>query len=406
MPTSLSDFQGDARRCIESFQASLSAAIDSVTPRSGRRLTDLAEIMEIDTKLAWKLTRIVELSDPFSAGLYIPGAAGYKILRQAAMKRGVTQSEIESLDRAYRGFESLQRAHAGDRRTLDMLLSGLVEEEQGRRDIEQRKAAFHANSSMWGVRASMRLMSFFVHPSASDPTRIDVAHLTGLFGVNRTRPNVPWRVAQLRSQDNTGRSAAVQRARPIDPGAPPEGPAMLLDHCSATLPRLCPVRLPDGRTEFRLGEGPVGLRSEFDLVVAEFMPDAGGRYRAPDDLYLSVTSRNRTPAERLVLDLIVHRDLYPELELEAMLVSELWGDRDTIDRDDPERLPLIDRVVRVGAGMSAFHHRHIPRHAELMGRVLGVCGWDPDGFETYRLEMQYPPSPTALRMFAPLPEAP
>jgi hypothetical protein len=406
LQTFASDFSSDARRSIESFRRSLLAALDGVMDGTGRRLTDLAATLAIDTKLAWKLTRILELHDPYSAGLYMPGSAGYRILRQAIERRGVAEDEIVALDRAYRGFEDLQRDHAGDRRTLDMLFSGLAEQEQNRRELEHRKAAFHANTSLWGVRAAMRLMTFVIAESAEDPTRVDAAHVAGLFGVQRTRPNVPWRVAQLRSHDAAGRPVARVGSIPIDPEVLSDAPPRLIAHCSGPVPELCPVTTADGRTEYRLGDGPVGRSSVFDLVFAERMPLAGSRYRAPGDDALSVTSRNRTPVERLVLDLVVSRTLAESLELSVMLFSELWGERNTINPDDPERLPLAETIRHVGTGLSGFQHRHVPRHAELMSRVFTGCGWDPDLFETYRVEMQYPPAPTGLRIMSPLPDAP
>lgn len=406
MQIAASDFQSDARRSIEAFRRSLLTALDGVMDGTGRRLTDLAATLAIDTKLAWKLTRILELHDPYSAGLYMPGSAGYRILRQAIERRGVAENEIVALDRAYRGFEALQRDHAGDRRTLDMLFSGLAEQEQDRRELEHRKAAFHANTSLWGVRAAMRLMTFVIAESAEDPSKIDAAHIAGLFGVHRTRPNVPWRVAQLRSQDASGRTIAQGATIPIDPAVPADAPPILAEHCAGPLPDLCPVRTADGRTEYRLGDGPVGRASVFDLVFAERMPQAGVRYRSPGDEHLSVTSRNRTPVERLVLDLVVSRSLYGPLEPDAMLFSELWGERSAIDPDDPERLPLAETVRHVGSGLSSFQHRHVPRHAELMTRLFEGCGWDPDLFDIYRIEMQFPPAPTGLRIMSPLPDAP
>ncbi|MEO0853148.1 MAG: hypothetical protein AAFY15_06555, partial [Cyanobacteria bacterium J06648_11] len=87
-------------------------------------------------------------------------------------------------------------------------------------------------------------------------------------------------------------------------------------------------------------------------------------------------------------------------------VSELWGNRSASLRDDPEMLPLCERIQQLGPGMSAFRHRHVPRHGELMKRIFDSRGWDPEAFSTYRIDMAFPPAPTALRMVIPLPEKP
>jgi hypothetical protein len=400
-------FQTEAREAVVALQQAMSAVVDAIAGGSDRRLTDIAAALGIDTKLAWKITRILELHDPYAAGLYMPGASGIRILSRAATEKGVDAGTVRGLEEASRGFEQLQRTHAGDRRTLDMLLSGLAEEEQDRHDLQQRKDAFHANASLWGVSAGMRLMAFVVRGSRAHPDRLEVAHIAGLFGISRTRPNVPWRVAQLRAEDEAGDVSRPAARRPVDPGVPAGvGPPVLRAFTSLNAPELVPLRTPDGRTEYRLGEGPIGRRSSFDLVLAEYLADAGPVYRTEQDDQISVTSRNRTPAERLVLDLIVERDLYGPLSPTPTLVSELWGERPPTDPDDPERLPLHEKVGFAGRGLSAFHHRHVPRHRELMAHVFHAQGWEAERFDTYRIEMQYPPAPTALRLVHPLPVGP
>ena len=405
-PDIRSSFQTDARAAIEGFRTALTASLDVLGSLSRRRSVDLAAALELDTKLAWKLSRILELSDPYSAGLYIPGPGGIRILTDALQRGGVPPHRLLDIELAHEAFAQLQRTHAGDRRTLDMLLSSLAEQEQDRCDLEQRRAAHQANASLWGVHAAMRLMTFVVSASTSEPARIDVAHIAGLFGVSRTRPNVPWRVAQLRAENNTGDPAARAPSRPLDPDAPPSGPPILQAHCKGPVPELIPVPVDRGRIEYRLGDGPIGRTSEFDLVFAEFMPSAGERYRSSEDRQLSVASRNRTPAERLVLDLVLDRDLYGFVDPKALLVSELWGERSPTLLDDPERLPLTERLTRLAPGISAMVHRDVPRHAELMQRLFDACQWNPARFDTYRIDMPYPPAPTALRMVVPLPEPP
>lgn len=406
IPPPATGFQAEARAAVAALQQALAGVVERIAEPNERRLTDIASILGIDTKLAWKLTRILELNDPFAAGLYVPGASGVRILMRAASEKGVGADTVAALGDAYKAFEAVQRNHAGDRRTLDMLLTGLAEEEQDRHGLQHRKDAFHANASLWGVSASMRLMAFVVRAADAAPGRLEVAHIAGLFGISRTRPNVPWRVAQLRAEDARGDLSVASGRRPIDPTTPPGGPAVLRAHTSPNAPVLVPVGTPDGRTEYRLGEGPIGRRSSFDLVLAEHLNDAGPVFRTDEDNQISVTSRNRTPCERLVLDLIVERDLYGPLDPQAFLVSELWGERPPTDPDDPERLPLHERVAFAGRGLSAFHHRYIPRHRELMRTVFDLQQWDAERYETYRIEMQYPPAPTALRLVHPLPHKP
>ena len=399
-------FEVEAHHALQGVQRALAGVITEAVEPAGTRLTDISEWLGIDTKLAWKLTRIVELRDPFSAGLYVPGASGMRIVLNAAESRGASPEVLKTLSEAYTQFEHVQKVHAGDRRTMDMLLSGLAEQESERHQIRARRAAFQANTELWGVAARARLMTFVVWPSSDDQSRIQMAHVAGMFGVQRTRLDVPWRVAHARAEDDAGEASQARAILPLDPAVKPGEPPILSSHTSSHAPPLVPTRTADDRTEYRLGPGPIGRRSHFDLVIAEYSEDAGDRYKSPAEKQLSIASRNRTPAELLVLDLVISNDLYGAVTPTPSLVSELWGERSASVVDDPERLPIFEEVRRVGRGLTSFQHPRVTRHRELMASVFDARGIDPEAFDTYRVEMVYPPSPTATRIAIPLPDAP
>lgn len=401
--TGHSSFQTEARRAITDLQAALGELVSTVAASSDRRLSDIADALDIDTKLAWKLNRIVELADPLAAGVYVPGAAAGRIVVDRARARGIDEACLDRLTKAFAGFERLQAEHAGDRRTLDTLLAAVAGEERGRNEAQARKGAYHAGVALWGVRVTTRLMSFIIRERRDQPGRLEAAHVAGTFGVTRTRPNVPWRVGCFWAETNEGAMPGDLPRRNIDPDSGPGEPPILWSHTSPNVPELVSIHRDDTRLEFRLGGGPIGKRSLFDLVTAERIADAGARWRTPGDDQLSVGSRNRTPAERVILEMTVERSLYGRLSPEAMLFGELWDAHQPTQLDHPDRMPLHEKAQFVGEGLAPFRHRCVPRHHDLMSRVFGLLEWDADAFDTYRVDLTYPPSPTILRMIHPLP---
>ena len=398
-------FQAEAARVLGRVQRALLDALESLGPGVATRPTELSGSLSLDTKLAWKLVRIVGLSDPFSAGAYMPGPEGVRIVIRALREAGVSAARVDELASSFEDVDRLMAEHAGDRRTLDLLLSGLAEEERDRGEIEQRRGAFRATSYLWGVEVSTRLMAFVIGPSAVGGDRIDVAHVAGLFGVRRLRHNVPWRVAQLMNQDDSGEHQARPAREVIDPESA-DGPALMRAFCAGALPELVPVERGGGRVEYRLGGGPIGAKSAFDLVLGEIMRNAGGRYRSEGDSRISAASRNRTPARRVILDLVVDGEMFPGIDPRAILLGELWGENNSTDEHDPERLPMFERVQRLGRGPRGMRCPHVPRYAAMMSAIFARMGWDPSRFEAFRVEMEYPLAPTVLRMYFPLPERP
>ncbi len=401
-----SDFVIEARHAVGELQRIVAGLLNTLVPGPDRRLSDITDALGIDTKLAWKLNRIVEVDDPYAAGVYVPGATAARIVVAAARDCGAPKASVDALDAAFMRFEKLQRDHAGDRRTLDTLLAALAGEEQGRNEEQARKAAHQANVALWGVSVTTRLMSFIVRARDDNPDQLEAAHVAGTFGVRRTRPNVPWRIGCFWVETNEGTMPEGTPRGALDPACGPGEPPILWSHTSANVPELVAVQAEPNRVEYRLGGGPIGLQSHFDLVTAERFADAGSRYRAPGDDQISVGSRNRTPAERVILELTIERSIFGRISPEPMLFGELWGEHPPAELDHPDRMPLHEKAAFVGTGLAPFRHRHIPKHRELMTGVFGLLGWDPAAFDTYRLELTYPPSPTILRMVHPLPSKP
>ena len=395
-------FEIEASSALANLRHAVIGLMSEVLGPGETRLTDLSRVLGIDNKLAWKLVRIMELRDPYSAGLYLPGPSGMRIVRQAATAKGASAQAMRALEEAEAELERVQRHHAGDRRTLDVLFAGLADQEQERHQLLSRRAAFQASAELWGVRAATRLMTFAVWMADHDASRIQMAHVAGMFAVERMRRHVPWRVAQVRAENDDGGASHVGRIRPIDPTVPVGEPAVLRSYTSPHAPALVPVDVGGGRLEFRLGPGEIGKQSRFDIVLAEYAGDAGSRYRTPTETQLSVASRNRTPVEHLILDLVLDRELYGRVTPSASLVSELWGERPADGQDDPEALPMFETVSRIGSGLRGLQHARVPQYGDLMSTVCQSRGVDPKRFDVYRLEMKYPPAPTAARIAFPL----
>jgi hypothetical protein len=403
-------FEEHARRALLRVRGAFAEIIDAL-PGHITRPHELAKCLSIDMKLAWKVARVAHGSDPFMAVQHIPGTAAIEAFRKAVASQNVPAARIAALETAVGEFERLIDVHAGDRATLEMMLLSYASEGRRRADLAHRKAAFLANSYLWGIQARTQLKVDFLYPAA-EKGRLDIATLRGFVGLRRIRPNVPWVVARARVANDRGTVLNPRAREPLDPALDgPEGSAgapLLREFCSQPLPRFRRVGGSHGFLEDELVEGEVGKTGAVTCITGEVTRSVASYYRAEDNRQAALLVRMHTPCESLHFDLFVHEDLFGPIEPELAVYSELQGGPPIppIEGRDRDRLVTGESVEYLGKGPSVVHTLQVPRYAEMIRYALGKLGWDGERFDVYRLEMQYPVIPTSVAMVHDLPEAP
>ena len=98
-------------------------------------------------------------------------------------------------------------------------------------------------------------------------------------------------------------------------------------------------------------------------------------------------------AETLISDHFVHHDLWPGVERELWVFSELIS---PVTHDERDRLTVPERLVPLGRGLERVRTAEVPRYAELLETAFAEAGWDPNDFDVYRVRMRYPPIPVSV----------
>ncbi len=373
---------------------------------------ELSSCLKIDKKLAWKVVNLARGSELFTVARHIPGTAATKLFLKAAAKQGVPLSRIEAVTTAMKDFERLTKLHAGDRATLEMMLLSHGKEDRRRADLAHRKAAFAANSYIWGVQAKTQVKIDFLHPAA-DQGRLDYATIRGFVGLRRIRPDVPVVIARTRIVDDDGVSRSPPLLRePLDPldvvsEDAPTSP-LLRRFCSNPLARFRRVTGSHGFVEDEWIEGEVGNAGSTTCFTGEVARSVVPQYRTEHDRWGTHAAVVRTPCEALVLDLLVHEDLYVPLDLELIVYGELAGRSPVllIEGHAGNRLPTLESIEHLGKGSAVVHTPHVPRYAEMIRHTFDKLGWDGNRFDVYRVQIQYPIIPASVLMMHELPEAP
>ena len=403
-------FEEQARLAFLRIRGAFAEILDAL-PGHIVRPHELSKCLSIDMKLAWKVVRAAHCTDPFMAVQHIPGTAALEAFLKAAAGQHVAAKRIQAVQTAMQEFERLIEVHAGDRATLEMILLGYASEDRRRADLAHRKAAFGANSYIWGIQARTQVKADILLPS-SEKGWLDIATIRGFVELRRIRPKVPWVIARARVADDRGNVKSPSGREPLDPvqndpdggtGAP-----LLREFCSQPLPQFRRVAGPHGFLEDELVEGEVGKTGAVTCMTGEVTRRVASYYRAEQNRVAALLARMHTPCEALVFDLFVHEDLFGPIEPQLAIYSELDGGRPVppIEGRERDRLATNDSVEYLGKGPSVVHTPHVPRYAEMIRYVLDRLGSDGERFDVYRVEIEYPIIPTSVALIHELPEAP
>lgn len=365
---------------------------------------DVARQFRLNKNLTWKISKIIKEADPGSVAPYVPGKAGLNIFLDSLKKAGAPSERISEVREALAEFEKMQDIHAGSRETLEMMLGNMATGLEAQQQLEsQRKLSFRGNSAVWGVRARLQICANFIAPGSNDDY-VDLAWLSGLVDFRRLRRDATWAVSSTRKVNDRGETLPLGNIEAIDPRFNGEHAAPLMgDFCSDPLPELTLEVGADGVMRYRLVEGPIGNTAATTCIMGIFGRNFVRRHKIPGDELGEHVTRLYTPAECLIHDLFVHRDLAYALEPTIHLYSQLPIDMPypTEDRN-AGMLPLWERIQSLGAKPPLAVTPEFPKYRAMIDSVFDRAGWKAGEFHGFRFMMKYPPMPAVAAFRYPL----
>ncbi len=403
----LEPFADDARRTLHRLRGALRDVIDRLPSAPIVRASQLAGALDLDSRLAWKISKVITLHDPFAASQFVPGQAGMRIFLRATSRHKVAEDIVKSVDAAYEDFRRVMKSHAGDRRSFNAMLAGHVTANEARADLEHRKGVFHHLSYLWGVQARTHLSSFIVRASEQRQGFYDSVTLRGFVDLRWIRPNVSWRVRRMCTVDDFGNVCTDFRREPLSP-APEVGPGgadvpLLREFCSQPLPKLRVPDSPTADTSYQLVEGSVGNSGSLTCLLGEIGRGVEPYTRSEDYTRIVFAACPRTPTETLILDLIIHRDMLGRLNPTAHLFGDLFDQGFNDPPLEVDRLPLAEKVEFLGSGADAVYAAEVPRYPQMARFAFDRVGWPESEFDVYRLRVPHPLIPTTLWIAQDLP---
>jgi hypothetical protein len=263
--------------------------------------------------------------------------------------------------------------------------------------------AYQGNSGTWGVRARVQLSLNILAPSQSKPGMCDLAAIGGLIGFRRLRRDAQWLLFRRERWTDEAPSTVQEKAEPLDPQASSDDVPWVREFCSQPLPK-CDVLPGLGEDQYELPSGPVGNTAALSCVYGQVMREVGPAWSDKPGEFSEIGANLITPAEHLVLDLLVHKSLVWALRPSLEIYSRMDGGAiHAHARRRRNLLAVPETVYDAGSGASALATPLAPRYTRLVQYAFDRLKWNADEFQALRVTMQYPPIPTAALLRSELP---
>lgn len=383
----LRDAVGAVRGAI--LEVMTTAGADPNRPR------EVARQLGLRTGLTWKLCKVVQETEPLAAVQHIPGPTGLKLFFDAVAKAGVPSRAVDAAREAGDAFESMVRIHTGDRQTLLTMMGQLDDADRLERAEADRKLAFQGNRAIWGVQCRSLHAAAWICPNAEDPTHVDVANVVGFHGFQRLRTDASWVLARSAAYNADGTPREEERLPLDDDCEPGAGPSLFHAFCT-NLPEMAVVR--EGLSErIEVRPGPVGHTAAATIVFGSYARRFAPRARDGVNDEGENPALLFTPAEQVVTDLFIHRDLAFTLPPKPTLFSCLYHGIGGWPVRASETIPVLEPIIDLGqpahVGLT-----QVPRYQRMATTVVQKLGAETGDFHGYRLVMKYPPVPTVLTL--------
>jgi hypothetical protein len=372
----------------EQLTASFGALIRAV-PGGPFRPQEFARTLGVNKDLSSRVLAASEKRDPIAALHQMPGPAPLRRLLQAAAAKGVSPAVIERASEAVRKFESLIRQHAGDRVSLDAIISEWLPEAREKFELFNKQPVYRGIAQLKGVSVDVSINTGILNLSA-DGERLDGVWIVGSQGLRRIRPNATIRYFSSYRRPGDAQSATHLT---LDGSEVVHLNGLLLEKfCTRPLPEI--QALQHGHTvHYVLAGESVGPASAVDLFFAELNPGCLPRYFNPSEPKRHGPGSEITlPAKLHIFDALVHEDVYPDKDPE-LLVYDL-GSNGVADMNDRSRdidlMQLSESIQYLGKGLPMFRVPEIRSYIDILDHVMAKLGWDHRRFRGYRCRSQYP----------------
>jgi len=380
----------------EQLSDSMRGVLDAI-PGGPHRPQQLSRVLNISKDISSRTINASSKKDPLAVTYLMPGPASLRRLLSAASKKQVASSLIQDAETAVQLFERLINVDAGDRISLDGIISSWLPDARDRFEAGNKQAVYRGMAQLKGVVADVGVTTAILHPSRDDPNTLDGVWILGSLGLRRIRPGPPIHFFSGPGQEKS--AAKPKLTLDAQPAVGLQG-LMLESFCSSPIPKIN-VRHDGSAMHYTLDGIGSGPASAVDLFVAELTTGCMRRYNQNQSHKMcGPSSAVTTPVATLIFDVLLHEDAFPGLNPSLRVYDTATGG--SVDINDPARdidlLDVAESIEYLGWNAATFRASEIPRYTQIIHHACNKMGWDPQKFRGFRCRAHYPVYASQLSM--------
>jgi hypothetical protein len=379
----------------EAMTSRVILVLNEVLPTVGlavdSRPTDIASLLDIDMKLAWKVSQLLRADSPAEVLGGLPGRSGFLKLMSGLKRAGVDSEFIEIVQSAFDDLLSDINTYAGNKSTYESMVLGLGARSDLPLALAQRRSLITAMSSVIGIYCRSLYVLDVIGPRLESGgfDRVSVVSYDGIF---RLWSGIPW-CLRLPRLGMVGEDRMTRIVTGIEPSEDFDG--RLLGGYSG-LSGIKITQRPDTHPEyqdFSLESEGVGPRHAARIVhgsrTSHQSIGAGPIQSIRIDL----------PIEHCEMDLMIHRSwLEVHDSTSASVFSPGLGGGHGTDDSWRRRLPITlkSSVAADGSSHGAPFGWSLDQHSQLVQQMIAGSGHDRSDYVVRRVALTYPPLPAEI----------
>jgi len=343
--------------------------------------------LSLDKTLAWQCHTMATASNPAAILAALPGRAGCDKIVAALRTRGMSVSSVE-VSRA--ALEGALKRRSITRGQLKAMALGATDSRAGSRTVNQlHRQAFQSQSAIRGISMGGAVNATMVVPgSASD--RVTLVLLSLVHDLVRSMSLGPVPVYHH----------PLELAKDVPASAEPasanwQPPTLLTEFCSGGVG-------PESISVMQVVDAEVACVSMapdhadgVDVAFAEVIPAAPATPTVPGSIRFS-TMLLALPTETAVCDVFMHKAI-GRMSPDVGLYFHPSPARLPVAQPDFLRHPYTPEAAWVTSPRLTGRLSHVNgKYERMLATGAGLAGSQLDDFDCFRVQMEYPPTPTGL----------
>ena len=372
-------------------------------PDSAQKTAGLSRFSGTNKVFTSRLLTALRQEDPLSVVHRLPGPDPLRRFLESEGVQKAAPTTVGPAQDAIGRFQKLIETEAGDRASLQTLMSTWLGDARSEFDLRRRQSAFKAISELKGSSVDLNLSVAVLHPSQTDGY-MDLVWLMGMIGLQRLRHGAQVRLdTQRLTDEGTERHPASLRGAPMD------------GNLDADLDAFCPhgpapleARQVGGTMNYLLAGDHFGPHRRSDMLLVEVNRAEMRRFRHDQPERRSFVYANPVPPTHLlVVDVFLHKSLMEGTPPE-LLVFDTAGSGPKDPNEPISTFDLMEISEQLEYHDCASGLPDLPEYlpyAQLLATVLGKMEWAMEEFHVWRVRMPYPLHSSQVTVaFRPRPE--